>query len=172
MNKLPKYLEPGDVEELIVAASTEKNRLIILTLYTLGLRVSECTGIMLEHIDRTRRNVLIHGKGGFTRILPVPDYLYEQWMTHIMKRRPVKYLFENCFKEKFDERRIRTIVEETSRNAGIEHTWPHKLRHSRATQLLNNGLPLPTLQRFLGHAQMYTTAIYTHLALEPLRKAL
>jgi site-specific recombinase XerD len=170
MQELPEYLNPEDVEKLIKAASTNKNKLIIKTLYVLGLRVSELTGIQLPHIDHKRRTVIVYGKGNRSRILPVPEQLYRNWTDHIEKSKPHCFLFEDAFGKDYYTRRIREIVNMTARIASIEHTSPHKLRHSRATQLLNDNLPLPMLQRFLGHAHLNTTAIYTHLAVEPMRK--
>lgn len=172
MERLPEFLSEADVQKLIAGACTDKNRLIVQTMFVLGLRVSELTGILLNRIDHQRRLVIIYGKGNRQRILPVPDYLYDQWAQHVQKEKPKDFLFENCYAEQYNVRRVREIVYESARRAGIEHTWPHKLRHSRATQLLNSELPLPSLQRFLGHAHLNTTAIYTHLAVEPMRKFL
>lgn len=166
MEKLPEYLEPEDIDKLISSASTYKNELIIRTMYVLALRVSECTNILLTHIDHRGKKVIVYGKFGKSRVLIVPDQLYNSWMEHIEKRHPKEFLFENAFGEPYDTRRVRTIVYEAADKADIEHTWPHKLRHSRATQLLNTGMPLKRLQRFLGHAHEFTTGIYTHLAVE------
>lgn len=172
MQSLPKFLDVQDVEKLINAVSSPKSKVLVRTIYTLGLRVSECTNIELLHINHQRKTVRIYGKGNKERILPIPEALYLEWTWLITRHTPKVYLFENAFGDIYNPRRVREIITVACQSAKIEHTWPHKLRHSRATQLLNAELPLPSLQRFLGHVHLNTTAIYTHLAIEPLRKFL
>lgn len=172
MQNLPKFLCPEDVEILIKSAGTYKNTVIIRTIYTLGLRVSECANIRIVDIDYHKKMVLIAGKFLKQRYLAVPDYLFHQWDDVMKLSLPKVYLFENAFGDGYGPRRLREIVNNAAKRAGIEHTSPHKLRHSRATQLLNDSVPLPHLQRFLGHANEATTAIYTGLAVEVMRKFL
>jgi tyrosine recombinase XerC len=182
--RLPKYLEPDEVIRLLAVPDTAtpqgmRDRAILEVLYAGGLRVSELTGLDLGDYDRARLEVRVLGKGSKERIayLGVParvavDAYLRSGRPELVAQDGVqsKSLFLNRFGGRLSVRSVDTLVRTAALAAGIPRlVTPHVLRHTFATHLLNGGADLRYVQEMLGHANVSTTQIYTHVSQERLR---
>ncbi|WP_368251519.1 site-specific tyrosine recombinase XerD [Enterococcus sp. 2201sp1_2201st1_B8_2201SCRN_220225] len=175
--KLPDTLSLVEVEALIETPDTKeplglRNRAILEVMYATGLRVSELIGLKLNDLHLTIGLLQATGKGDKERIVPLGDYAIE-WVTRYLdEARPTltqhhpeeDHLFVNHHGTGLSRQGIWKNLKEIVREAGIHKTvTPHTLRHSFATHLLENGADLRTVQELLGHADISTTQIYTHI---------
>ena len=162
--RLPDLLTRRDVERLIQQPRYARHRLMLLSCYACGLRVSELVQIRVAAIDGERR--LLHvfqGKGGKDRYVPVPESLLQQWRHYWSKRRPDPWLFPNRRNEPLHITTIQRVYRQSKEAAGIQkHGGIHSLRHAFATHSLQAGMPIHQLQRILGHKHLSTTSRYTH----------
>ena len=135
--------------------------LFIKTLFQTGARVSEFVNIKVEDIFFEEQMILItKAKGGKSRYVPILPELAQELRTHLGQR-TVGYLFETNRATCYSSRRIQQIVKETATQAEItKHVYPHLLRHSVATTLLERGMPIEQIQKFLGHSKLETTQLY------------
>jgi integrase/recombinase XerD len=135
--------------------------LLIKTLFQTGARVSEFAHIQVEDVYFEEQMILIRqGKGGKQRYVPILPELAQELRTHL-RGRTRGYLFETNRHAAFSPRRIQQLVKATADLAGItKRVTPHTLRHSVATTLLEHGMPLEQIQKFLGHAKIDSTQIY------------
>jgi integrase/recombinase XerD len=135
--------------------------LLIKTLFQTGVRVSEFVNIQVADFFFDEEMILISkAKGGKSRYVPILPELAHELRTHLGNRRS-GYLFETIHATPYSPRRIQQIVKETAAEAKIEkRVYPHLLRHSVATTLLERGMPLEQIQKLLGHAKLETTQIY------------
>jgi len=138
-----------------------QNGLLIKMLFMTGARVAEFVSIKVEHFFFDELMILIeNGKGGKSRYVPILPELAQELKTHLNSRQ-TGYIFESNRHTKFTTRRIQQIVKETADRAGItKKVHPHLLRHSVATFLLEKGMPIEQIQKFLGHSKIETTQIY------------
>ncbi len=155
---LPKPIEQRYIDEVLDKANLEE-KLLILMLYGLGLRISELSGLKLEDIKESW--VQIHGKGNRVRELPLLGELQRLIKLHTAQTMPKKYLFEKG-NLPMNSAQLRYRLTKLFKEAGIKAT-PHQLRHSFATHLLNNGARIADVSELLGHKTMATTQIYTKL---------
>ena len=148
-----------------------RDRAMLELLYASGLRVSELVNARLESIDLDSRIIRVTGKGNKTRLVPVGQkaagairaYL-DRERPALVKRRTGSELFLSARGTKLTTVRVWQIVKRTARHAGLDlNVYPHQLRHSFATHLLSNGADLRIIQEMLGHADISTTEIYTHV---------
>jgi integrase/recombinase XerD len=144
--------------------------LLIKTLFQTGARVSEFVNIKVEECFFEEQMLLIaKAKGGKSRYVPILLELAHELRTHLGDRRR-GYLFETMHATPYSPRRIQQIVKETAAAAQIEkRVYPHLLRHSVATTLLERGMPLEQIQKFLGHAKLETTQIYAESTAEMIK---
>lgn len=150
-----------------------RNKSIINLLYSSGIRVSELCNISLNSIDLENRYLIVTGKGNKTRICPfdnncktlLDDYINIERIN--IAKQNCLYLFVNKFGNKITTRAIEMIISDLSLKLfGNNKLHPHLFRHTYATNLLNNGADLRTVQELLGHSSLMTTQVYTHLAKE------
>ncbi len=181
---LPTVLTLDEVNAMMAAidlSSNEghRNRAMMEMLYGSGLRVSELVGLQLSHIYLNEHYMLIEGKGSKQRLVPLSP-VAEEWFGYWMQERstwPLKpesrdIAFVNRYGRPLTRAMVFTIVKRLCAEAGITKTVsPHTLRHSFATHLLQNGADLRVIQQLLGHEDLATTEIYTHLDVQDLRKA-
>lgn len=143
--------------------------LLIKTMLYTGVRVSELVHIKLNEIDFDRCQIRItEGKGKKDRIVPFPDSFKEILATHAHNRREQggKYLFESSWKKPYTDRGIRKILEQYSREAGMEHSIsPHKLRHFLFTWLKKNEVDDALIQPYSGHESRKSLEIYSKLSI-------
>jgi integrase/recombinase XerD len=172
---LPETLNELQVEQLIESVDTKislglRDRAMIELLYASGLRISELANARLEHFSE--EGILrVTGKGNKTRLVPVGRKACEALAVYLsaerpklVKRRSGSELFLSSRGTKLTTVRIWQIVKKHARHAGMEtNIYPHLLRHSFATHLLSNGADLRIIQEMLGHADISTTQVYTHV---------
>jgi integrase/recombinase XerD len=135
--------------------------LLIKTLFQTGARVSEFVNITADEVFFEEQMLLIaKAKGGKSRYVPILPQLAQELRTHL-GHHATGYLFETVRHTPYSPRRIQQIIKETAAEAQIpKRVYPHLLRHSVATTLLERGMPLEQIQKFLGHAKLETTQIY------------
>ena len=135
--------------------------LLIKTLFQTGARVSEFVNIQAKEVYCDEQMLLLaHAKGGKQRYVPLLPELAHELRTYL-RDRTQGYLFETIRHTRYSPRRIQQLVQETAALAGIDkRVYPHLLRHSVATTLLERGMPLEQIQKFLGHAKLETTQVY------------
>lgn len=173
--KLPNYLNYNEIEELLESidiTNTEglQRRLLIEMFYSTGCRVSEMINVKLKDIDFTNKTIRIMGKGSKERIVYFGDYA-SKYLEEYLKNFEVKdYLFINKKQEKLSVSEVELIIKDIMKHISIKtHVTPHTLRHTFATHLLNNGADIKTVQELLGHANLSTTGIYTHISSDRLK---
>lgn len=179
---LPKYVCEEDVEKMLSIPDTrnvygKRNLLIIQMLYATGVRVSELVNIKINDINIKERTIRILGKGDKERIVvfgnntqeALKDYLKNgRWK---LEKRKSEYLFLNKDGKKLSTRYIRKILNDNVIKGSIsKHVSPHMLRHTFATELLNNGADLVSVKDMLGHSSLNTTSIYTHVTDEKIKQ--
>jgi integrase/recombinase XerD len=169
---LPSVLTKEEVKKLIDAAGSDKTKLIIELIYSAGLRVSECVKLEIDDIDFNENLINIKsGKGSKDRVTILSPITAEHLKKYILTlEKDEKYLFPGN-KDILSTRNIQKIIQRAAKKAGItKKTTPHTLRHSFATHLLENGTDIRLIQELLGHSQLSTTQIYTHVSKEQLKK--
>ncbi len=173
---LPETLHAGEVEKLLESIDLTKplgrrDRAILELFYSSGLRLSELCQLKFEMIDFDEGFLRITGKGNKTRVVrmgnkandAISDYLTQE-RPGLVTKRTSSYLFLSVRGGPLSPDRVRQIVKERAKLAGIEQNiYPHLLRHSFATHLLEGGADLRVIQELLGHADISTTQIYTHV---------
>src|SRR5713101_1406757 len=156
-------LSRDEEQRLIQRAYRDKGErgLLIKTLFQTGARVSEFVNIKVEDFFFEETMLLIaKGKGGKSRYVPILPELTQELRTHLGQR-TTGYLFETNRHLPYSPRRIQQIVKATAAKAKIKkRVYPHLLRHSVATTLLERGMPIEQIQKFLGHAKLETTQVY------------
>lgn len=163
-----KLLDSIDITDIPLGV---RDRALLEMIYACGMRVSEVISCRLESFDMDDAFVRIRGKGDKTRLTPIGRSALDALKAYLEQGRPklVKpgtksHLFLTVRGRPLTRERVRQILKERAGNAGIEqHVFPHILRHSFATHLLENGADLRIIQEMLGHADIATTQIYTHL---------
>ena len=181
--KLPEFLNQDEAASLVEAVDPDsvvywRDRAVLELLYATGMRVSELTGLSLGDLDTEYGNALVLGKGGKERLVPVGTVALEVLGRYLGSVRPrldrgvgKGALFLNQRGTRLSRMSVWTIVSRAATRAGIERRIsPHTLRHSCATHLLEGGADLAAVQELLGHADISTTQIYTHLDREYLRE--
>lgn len=172
--KRPEVLSRSEVEALIEKSSNLKMKAINAVFYSSGIRLAECMQLKLTDVDSSRMVLRIEsGKGGRDRFAVLSPrtlcILREYWKQY----RPKKYLFTGRLADRpLSKRRFYGYVVDAARLAGIKkQVYPHLLRHTFATHLLESGTPLAVIQDLLGHASIGTTAEYTHVSMALLKTA-
>lgn len=174
--KLPNYLNYTEMEELLesIDISTDeglKRRLLIEIFYSTGCRVSEIINIKVKDIDFKDKKIRIMGKGSKERIVYYGDYAKKYLDKYLSKGLDKDYLFVNKHGDKYTVEEIELIVKDIMKHLSIKtHVTPHTLRHTFATHLLNNGADIRSVQELLGHSNLSTTGIYTHVSSDRLKE--
>ena len=174
--KLPKVLSEEDVNNLLDInlndAFSYRNKAMLELMYSSGLRVSELLNLEVNNIDFNMNLVRVFGKGSKERIVPIDDiatkYLNEYinvYRNTLLKNKESDILFLNSRGDKLSRQGFFKILKEIAKLKGIKKELsPHTIRHSFATHLLNNGADLRSIQTMLGHENIETTQIYTHVS--------
>lgn len=180
--KLPNFLTGEELQKIFdtIDVSTDlglRNRLIIELLYATGLRVSELTSLKMKNIDFGSKEIKVNGKGDKERIVFYGEYAefflkkyIDGSRSNLLNGKSSDYLFINHNGGCLSARGVELIVDKVVNEAAIKHNIsPHVIRHTFATDLLNNGADLKSVQELLGHSSLSTTQIYTHITNERLR---
>ena len=170
---IPSVLTKEEVKAVRSALKTKKSKLMISLIYACGFRVSELTNLKVNDLNFEEKTGHVrHGKGKKDRIFNIPDSLFVALKKQSLSQE--EHGEENLFSGnngKLSTRNIQKIVEKAAKEAGIKKSVsPHTLRHSFATHLLENGVDIRKIQELLGHADLNTTQIYTHISGEELKK--
>lgn len=181
---LPDVLSIEEIDAMIAqidlsSPEGHRNRAIIEMLYGSGLRVSELVNLKLSNMYRTEGYMMIEGKGNKQRLVPISpeaEKWFQFWLEdrcHLdVKTEFADIAFLNHYGRQLTRAMIFTIIKRLTAAAGIhKNVSPHTLRHSFATHLLHNGADLRIIQQLLGHEDITTTEIYTHVDIQDLRKA-
>jgi integrase/recombinase XerD len=183
---LPKSLAPDEIKAMLgtppltsnhklTAAIAARDRAMLEVFYAGALRVSEIVGVKLEDLKLDFGYVLVRGKGDKERIVPLGRSAQQAVSEYLRNSRPVlasqrtsPFVFLGRGARKLTRQRVWQMVRAASTSAG-RSAGPHMLRHSCATHMVENGADLRTVQTILGHADISTTQVYTHLALDRLK---
>ena len=182
--RLPVFLEEVEINELLELPARDelglRDQALLELLYATGCRVSELVGLTLEHIDLGNQYVLLLGKGNKERIVPIGSAAVKAVDVYLIKSRPVimrRYdikehhrLFINHRGTQLSARSVRRILGKYIAELALQkHVSPHVIRHTFATHLLEHGADLRAVQELLGHANLSTTQIYTHVTKKRLK---
>ena len=177
---LPKFLNQTDVENLLAVpdVSTEtglRNKAILEVMYAAGLRVSEVVDLLINNVDLDAGILTCRGKGSKTRRVPIGKSAVEWLRLYLAARRQkenieINNIFLSSLGKPLTRQAIFIFIREYAAKIGLEDVSPHTLRHSFATHLVQNSADIRSVQQMLGHADISTTQIYTHITDIHLRK--
>jgi integrase/recombinase XerD len=183
--RLPKALPLADIEAILAAAGAPgtslalRDRALLELLYGTGARISEAVGLDLDDLDMEEGVVLLRGKGGKERMVPVGSYALEAVESYLVRARPVisgvgrgsPALFLNARGGRLSRQSAWAVLAKAAERAGVTaEVSPHTLRHSFATHLLDGGADVRVVQELLGHASVTTTQVYTLVTVDSLRE--
>ncbi|MAH07203.1 integrase [Candidatus Pacearchaeota archaeon] len=168
--KLPIVLSKQEIQQLFEGTTTKKSRLILEFLYSSGLRVSEIVNLKPNDLDLIENTGWVReGKGGKDRMFILSQKLSKKLEKFINKNKDWQCLFSQ--NKPLTTRNIQKIVQKATQRANLnKDVHPHTLRHSFATHLLDSGVDIRKIQELLGHSNISTTMIYTHVSTEELKK--
>ena len=185
---LPKTIDEPQIQQLLNQSFDQASILMMRDLalvelmYGSGLRASEVIGLTMQDLNLSQRMLRVLGKGNKQRLVPITKPCQQSISLYLKDVRPVLmqhlatdqlsvHLFLNHLGKPLTVRGLEYILAQLVRRSGVDlHIHPHQLRHTFATQLLDNGADLRTIQELLGHATINTTQIYTHVSREALQK--
>ncbi len=179
---LPNILSEEDILNLLDIELNDnfsyRNKAMLELMYSTGLRVSELVNLKLQDIDLNEDLIRTIGKGDKERIIPIGDYAKEylekyiyEYRGSMLKGSSKEYLFLNNHGNKMTRQGFFKIIKKIAKEKGInKELSPHTIRHSFASHLLKHGADLRTIQELLGHSDISTTQIYTHITDEELKK--
>ena len=179
--KLPRYLTLEEVNQLLnikcLKPKDYRDKAMLELIYATGMRVSEAINLEISQVDLNECYIRVMGKGKKERIVPIGnvavEYLklyLEQYRPFLIKTKVTNYVFLNRFGTKMTRQAFFKIINERAKENHIEkEISPHILRHSFATHLLNNGADLRVIQELLGHENLSTTEIYSHISNEKIK---
>ncbi len=177
---LPRFLNQAEIEALLLVPDTStevglRDRAILELMYSSGLRVSEAVSIQVKDIDLDAGVLTTTGKGSKTRRVPVGSSAVEWLKTYLVTRAKkedieVPNLFVTPAGRPITRQTIFLFIKEYARKCGLEDVSPHTLRHSFATHMVQNNADIRSVQQMLGHADLSTTQIYTHITSAHLKR--
>ena len=179
---LPKFLKDEEANKIFEVCKydtpiNQRNSVIIELLYATGIRVSDLVTITVKDIDRTNKSIKVLGKGDKERIVLYNNHtsraldIYLNDAYHIFNKKNSEYLILNHNGGKLSDRYVRMIIDKLVRKANLDiKISPHTIRHTFATDMLEEGADLMTVKELLGHESLNTTSIYTHITNEQIKK--
>jgi len=182
--RLPKALPLSDVEAILQAAGApgttlaQRDRALLEVLYGTGARISEAVGLDVDDLDLVDRTVLLRGKGGKQRLVPLGSFAIESLTTYLhggrqalLTARSGPAVFLNSRGGRLSRQSAWAVLNKAAEAAGVtREVSPHTLRHSFATHLLDGGADVRVVQELLGHASVTTTQVYTLVTVDNLRE--
>ena len=179
---LPEYLTQDEIESLldieVDSPFTARNKALLELMYATGLRISETINLEFKNLDLENCIIRVMGKGSKERIVPINDYAIKALESYIQEYRPSlikeevnNYLFLNNHGKMLTRQGVFKMLKIECLKKGIKkNISPHTIRHTFATHLLENGADLRIIQELLGHSDISTTQIYTHISNETLHR--
>lgn len=173
---LPNYMKYNEFEIMVNSCHDDdlgvRNKVILELLLATGARIGELINVKLNDIDLERREIKVLGKGNKERIVYFNEHSYvvlteylNSSRVNLLKNKTSEYLFINHLGNHLTDRGVRTIIDNIIKESSLNsHITPHTFRHTFATMLLNEGCDLKSVQELLGHVNLSTTSIYTHLS--------
>ncbi|MEJ2853962.1 MULTISPECIES: site-specific tyrosine recombinase XerD [unclassified Saccharothrix] len=175
--RLPKALPVDDVLRLLDTAGGLRDKALLELLYSTGARISEVVGLDVDDVDTAERTVLLDGKGGKQRLVPVGRPALAALEAYLVRARPglvkrgTPALFLNARGGRLSRQTAWQVLKTAAERAGVTaEVSPHTLRHSFATHLLEGGADVRVVQELLGHASVTTTQVYTLVTVNTLRE--
>lgn len=164
-SKLPKFFSKEEVRQLLDRTDNLKHKAMLMTIYSCGLRLSELLNLKINDIRSSDKIVRINqSKGNKDRIVSLPDKLLEILRDYYLVYKPKNYLFEGAKGNRYSERSVQLVLKKALAKAKIKTEGTvHTLRHSYATHLIQSGIDIRIVQELLGHENIKTTMIYTHI---------
>lgn len=174
--RLPESLSAHEVAAFVADLGTARDRAMALLMLLGGLRSCEVRGLLLRDVDMGLRRVLVLGKGGKERVVPVDRAFFTELACYLRTERPPECSTPQCFVVLRGPTRGAPVTEAGLRHvfrihrdrAGVPRVRPHRLRHTYGTELASAGIDLVVLRDLMGHASPETTAGYIHLSVETL----
>jgi len=164
---LPKVIDSNLILEKIMKIENKKHKAILALTFSVGLRVSEVVNLKLEHFDKERKLILIkNAKGNKDRYVPYSDKIREIIKEYYLEYKPKEYLFNGQNSLQYSIKSCQELYKKYI----DKHSSIHCLRHSSATHLIENGVDIRIIQKLLGHSNIKTTEIYTHVSNKTLNK--
>lgn len=169
---LPKVIDEKDIKKMLALTTNIKHRVMLGLCYGMGLRVSEIVRIKIEHIDSKRMTVLIAAaKGKKDRYVNLPQAVLLDLRAYYKEYKPKEYLFEGEAGGPYSIRSVQAVFQTAMKRARIrKKVGIHSLRHSYATHLMEYGTDISLIQKLLGHKDLKTTQIYTHISSAQVKK--
>ncbi|MCS6823759.1 MAG: tyrosine-type recombinase/integrase, partial [Cytophagaceae bacterium] len=163
---LPKVISKQDILKMLSTVENIKHRLMLSLCYGMGLRVSELVKLKVQHIDSKRMQVLVQeGKGKKDRYVNLPEKVLHELREYYKLYKPKEYLFEGQFGGHYSIRSVQAVFKRALKKARIyKKIGIHSLRHSYATHLHEYGTDIAFIQKLLGHKDVKTTSLYTHVS--------
>lgn len=163
---LPVVLSREEVKKLVTVTSNLKHKVILLLIYSAGLRLGELLNLRIGDIDSGRMKIHVRqAKGKKDRYVVLSEKLLPLLREYYGKYRPRDYLIEGVKGGRYSEKSVQSIMKQALKKAGIrKKATVHTLRHSFATHLLDDGLDIRFIQELLGHVRLETTRVYTHVS--------
>ena len=175
--RLPVVLETKEMQDIlsqpdITTTLGLRDQVILTLIYSTGLRVSEICSLKISDISFNENRILIHGKGGRERYVPLDSIVEESLKEYIeVRKSEIPELFVSKKGGALTPRAIQYMVKKYAKEANIDkEVTPHKLRHTCATHLLQEGAHLVSIQKLLGHKSLTTTQIYLHITITDLKE--
>lgn len=178
--KLPRFLYYDEVcqvlEQKVNSVLGMRDRAMWELLYATGIRVGELVGLNVDDVFWVDGLIKVRGKGDRERIVPFGSYAKQALAIYLEKSRPqllkekCQAFFLNRFGKRISQRSVRRNLKKYLLQAGVDYASPHTMRHSFATHMLNGGADIRIVQELLGHVNVSTTQIYTHLTKDALKK--
>jgi integrase/recombinase XerD len=173
--RLPRVLSESEVRRLLDSAPNLKEQMILMTLYSTGLRLKELTHLQIKDIDSNKMQIRVRqGKGAKDRNVVLSRTLLEGLRRYFLSYRPESWLFFGATRQQpLSDQTVQRMVRRLSAKAGLRAgVTTHTLRHSFATHLLEHGTELPYIQELLGHKSIKTTMLYARVSPPALRKVI
>jgi integrase/recombinase XerD len=180
--RIPRFLQPEEVDQLLAACGpgsplAQRDKALFELIYSCGLRVSEAIELTVDRVSLAQKVVRVMGKGARERLVPLGERARAELSTYLAKVRPVlmkgravNWLFLGRGGRKLSRKTVWKTFARLAAQAGLSTSKVHALRHSFATHLLQGGADLRSVQEMLGHADIGTTQIYTHVSQEVLKR--
>jgi len=165
--QLPIVLSVDEIQRMFNVCENKKHKVILALLYSCSLRVSELINLKWEHIDRSRMIInIIQAKGNKDRQVALNQQLIDLLTDYYREYKPTKYILNGQFGLQYSDTSVNQVIKQLGAKAGIENKrlYTHLMRHTSATHMVEAGTDINLIQKLLGHSNVKTTAIYTHIS--------
>lgn len=161
---IPIILSVEEIQSMFSVCENKKHKLILALLYSCSLRVSELINLKWENVDRSRMIIyILNAKGGKDRQVGLNNALLKLMEDYYREHKTQSFIFSGQFGDKYSDRSVGQVIKQLAKKAGInKRVYTHLIRHCSASHLLDGGLDISMIQRWLGHSSVKTTSIYLH----------